>query len=123
MKLALLDQLKKSKAKIRKGVTFLQLPLDNILFLRCYTVSFIHNSTTTASIKLLPVRTIAYHTCVLLSSTCLFGIGRSRTLVAFEMEFIMKNVSPYHFLLLLNCSFILRKALDPVLRNSIAIKV
>ena len=72
MKLALLDQLKKSKAKIRKGVTFWQLPLDNILFLRCYTVSFIHNSTTTGSMKLLPVRTIAYHTCVLLYSTCLW---------------------------------------------------
>ena len=44
------------------------------------------------SIKLLIVRTIAYHMSVFFSTVLAFGIGGSRTLAAFEMELFVKKV-------------------------------
>ena len=47
------------------------------------------------SIKLLPVRKIAYHMSVFFfffSTVLTFGIGGSRTLAAFEMELFVTNV-------------------------------
>ena len=70
--LALLDQLKKGNSKKLQKEQHLENRLQTIYSLRCYTFKFIHMVAVLASIKLLPVRKIAYNMCVLFYSSYLW---------------------------------------------------
>ena len=87
--------LKKVIAKIRKEAAFRQYTLEDVIL-----VSSSILLAALASIKLLPMRTIAYH---MFGSTLLpFGTGGFRTLAVFKMELFETKVNGWKLLLILH---------------------
>ena len=97
--LALLNWLKRNCQNYeRKSILQKQQPLDNILF---EMLNSSKSLATVASVKLLLVRMIFYHMCVLFHFSCLLHWW-TRTPVAFKMElFVTKKNNRWKLLLLL----------------------